>query len=66
MIYTTSCNSVGCHVKLNANHPVNLLIGADLNVAQIAYRLGFENPPYFSRLFEKETGLSPVAYRNQY
>jgi AraC family transcriptional activator of pobA len=44
----------------------NLLIGADLTVAQIAYQLGFENPPYFSRLFRKETGLSPVAYRNQH
>lgn len=44
----------------------NLLIGADLTVAQIAYQLGFENPPYFSRLFRKETGLSPVAYRKQH
>lgn len=44
----------------------NLLIGADLTVAQIAYQLGFENPPYFSRLFRKETGLNPVAYRKQY
>jgi AraC-like DNA-binding protein len=44
----------------------NLLIGADLTVAQIAYQLGFENPPYFSRLFRKETGFSPVAYRNQH
>jgi AraC family transcriptional activator of pobA len=43
----------------------NLLIGADLTVAQIAYQLGFENPPYFSRLFRKETGFSPVTYRNQ-
>ena len=41
----------------------NLLIGADLTVAGIAYQLGFENPPYFSRLFKKETGLSPVAFR---
>lgn len=44
----------------------NLLIGADLTVAQIAYQLGFENPPYFSRLFRKETGISPVAYRKQH
>jgi AraC family transcriptional activator of pobA len=44
----------------------NLLIGADLTVAQIAYQLGFENPPYFSRLFKKETGFNPVAYRNQH
>lgn len=32
----------------------NLLIGADLTVAQIAYQLGFENPPYFFRLFKKK------------
>ena len=44
----------------------SLLIGADLTVSEIAYRLGFENPPYFSRLFRKETGFSPVAYRNQH
>ncbi len=44
----------------------NLLIGADLTVAQIAYQLGFENPPYFSRLFRKETGISPIAYRKQH
>jgi AraC family transcriptional activator of pobA len=44
----------------------NLLIGADLTVKQIAYQLGFENPPYFSRLFRKETGFTPVAYRNQH
>lgn len=44
----------------------NLLVGANLTVAQIAYQLGFENPPYFSRLFRKETGLNPVAYRKQH
>jgi AraC family transcriptional activator of pobA len=43
----------------------NLLIGANLTVAQIAYQLGFENPPYFSRLFRKQTGISPLAFRNQ-
>lgn len=43
----------------------NLLIGTDLTISQIAYQLGFENPPYFSRLFRKETDLSPVSYRKQ-
>ncbi|SFM74388.1 Helix-turn-helix domain-containing protein [Chitinophaga sp. YR627] len=43
----------------------NMLVGADLTVSEIAYALGFENPPYFSRLFRKETGLTPVAYRKQ-
>jgi AraC family transcriptional activator of pobA len=41
----------------------NLLIAADNNVAEIAYSLGFENPPYFSRLFKKEVGVSPNQYK---
>jgi AraC-like DNA-binding protein len=31
----------------------NLLISTDNTIAQTAYQLGFENPPYFSRLFKK-------------
>ncbi|HMI08478.1 MAG TPA: helix-turn-helix transcriptional regulator, partial [Flavobacterium sp.] len=43
----------------------NLLRGGDVTVAEIAYALGFENPPYFSRLFKKETGVSPVEFRRE-
>jgi len=43
----------------------NLLKGADNTVGEIAYALGFENLPYFSRLFKKETGLSPNQYKKQ-
>lgn len=43
----------------------NLLTGKTLTVAEIAYRLGFENPPYFSRLFKKETGLSPNQFKRE-
>lgn len=43
----------------------NLLQSSSITVAETAYELGFENPPYFTRLFKKETGLTPVAYRNQ-
>ncbi|MXN92852.1 helix-turn-helix domain-containing protein [Flavobacterium sp. Sd200] len=44
----------------------NMLQSTANTVAETAYVLGFENPPYFSRLFKKETGLTPVAYRNQF
>lgn len=27
--------------------------------------LGFEHPPYFSRLFKKEVGISPEEYKAQ-
>jgi len=44
----------------------NRLLSADDNVAEIAYQLGFENPPYFTRLFKKVTGLTPVQYKEQH
>jgi AraC family transcriptional regulator, transcriptional activator of pobA len=44
----------------------NILMGSDNTVAETAYMLGFENPPYFSRLFKKETGLSPNEYKRSF
>lgn len=41
----------------------NLLKVRDQNVSEIAYSLGFENLPYFSRLFKKEVGLSPNQFK---
>ena len=41
----------------------NLLAGGDLSVSEIAYALGFESPPYFSRLFKKEVGVTPKEFR---
>jgi AraC family transcriptional activator of pobA len=43
----------------------NLLTGADLNVGEVAYQLGFENISYFSRLFKQETGISPMRFKKQ-
>ncbi|HEY9049392.1 MAG TPA: AraC family transcriptional regulator [Ohtaekwangia sp.] len=44
----------------------NMLVHTDNTVAEIGYHLGFENPPYFSRLFKKEVGLTPLEYKNQF
>ena len=43
----------------------NMLIGGVYSISEIAYRLGFENLPYFSRLFKKEIGISPKEFQNQ-
>lgn len=44
----------------------NLLITSNETISETAYKLGFENPPYFSRLFKKKTGLTPVEYKDQF
>ena len=41
------------------------LLGSTLSVSEIAYNLGFDYPQHFTRLFKKQTGLSPTEYRNQ-
>lgn len=43
----------------------NILTGSDNNIAETAYSLGFDNLPYFSRLFKKEVGVSPLQFRKQ-
>ncbi len=35
----------------------------NLPVSAIAYRLGFDDPAYFSRVYAAATGLSPGAFR---
>ena len=42
----------------------NMLVEGERTISEIAYELGFENPPYFSRLFKKEVGLSPKEFKN--
>jgi AraC-like DNA-binding protein len=42
----------------------NMLVEGNRSISEIAYELGFENPPYFSRLFKKEVGVSPKEYKN--
>jgi transcriptional regulator GlxA family with amidase domain len=40
-----------------------LLRHTALNVAEIAFAVGFENPGYFARVFKVEIGIAPGDYR---
>lgn len=39
------------------------LLRDNANIADICYAIGFDNVPYFNRLFKRITGLTPSAYR---
>jgi transcriptional regulator GlxA family with amidase domain len=43
-----------------------LLETTDGTVSEIARIVGYDNPMYFSRLFRKAKGLSPLNYRKVY
>ena len=43
-----------------------LLFYTDLDVKEIAFRLGYEDHTYFSRLFSKTAGMPPSAFRHKF
>ncbi|MEZ4699958.1 MAG: AraC family transcriptional regulator [Rhodothermales bacterium] len=42
----------------------HLLVHTDLTIAQIAERVGYTDPSHFVRLFRREAGISPGAWRD--
>lgn len=43
-----------------------LLIHTTLSVKEIGYKLGYDDPSYFIRLFTKQAGSSPQHFRQEY
>jgi AraC-like DNA-binding protein len=51
------------HIGLRIHAACSLLVTSTLSIKEIAARLGYEDPLYFSRLFRKTMGTSPSDYR---
>lgn len=60
-IGTTAKEQINIQIGLVARM---LLDTTDLSVKQIAERLHYEDPSYLCRIFRKQTGMSPIQYRN--
>lgn len=43
-----------------------LLLYSPLNTSEIAFKMGFEDNSYFSRIFKKKTNFSPAEFRKKY
>lgn len=50
-------------IRLKMKEACKLLRSTDLYVYEVAQRLGYKDPYYFSRIFAKIVGSSPRAYR---
>jgi len=42
------------------------LTTTSLSVGEISYRLGFEHPQSFNKLFKNKTRVSPLEFRNSF
>jgi two-component system response regulator YesN len=40
-----------------------LLVQSNLTISEIAYKLGYDMPSYFSEVFKRNEGLTPSQYR---
>lgn len=52
-----------CLEKYRVEKAVELLKNTDLSVKEVALRVGFKDPNYFSKVFRKVTNSSPTAVR---
>ena len=51
--------------RLRIERAKDLLQATDLRVSEIAQRIGYQNPMYFSSTFKKHTGMTPLEYREK-
>lgn len=52
-------------IRQKMNHACALLTMPNILVKEVAARLNYVDPLYFSRVFKRNTGISPEAYRKQ-
>jgi len=59
----TSHSQIQDEVRREAAH--RLLVQPELDVSEVAFRLGFSHPPAFHRAFKRWYGMTPSEYRTQ-
>ena len=59
----TGCAPMAYFNQLKMQLACQLLDFTDMKVNQICYKVGIEDTYYFSRLFSKIMGMSPIEYR---
>lgn len=51
---------------IRIDHAKKLILDTKLHIKEIAYLSGFSDQNYFSRVFKKHTGQSPLAFRDKF
>ena len=62
---TTGKTVINYHLDLKIEKAKQLIRERELSVKEIAEKLSFDTPNYFSKTFKKKTGLTPLEYRKR-
>ena len=52
--------------EIRMKRAAQLLEQNKINVSQVCYKVGFRNPKYFSKCFQKKFGETPTQYQNKF
>lgn len=58
-------DSAGTHIRQYVIQQAKNELATGATIAQVAYTLGFEYPEHLSRMFKKQTGMTPSEYCTQ-
>ncbi|HEY2420630.1 MAG TPA: helix-turn-helix domain-containing protein, partial [Neobacillus sp.] len=50
--------------EIRINHAKTEMLDQGMSLKEICFSVGYKDPNYFSRVFKKQTGLSPTEFRN--
>ena len=50
---------------IRLKHAAKLLRETRLNISEVAYQVGFNNPKYFTKYFKEEFGMLPSVYQEE-
>ncbi|MFY9152388.1 MAG: AraC family transcriptional regulator [Prolixibacteraceae bacterium] len=60
-----ACNFKSYVNRLRINESKRLLLEKELNIGEIAYKVGFNNQSHFNRVFKSELQISPTEFRDK-
>ena len=50
---------------IRLKHAAKLLRETRMNISEVAYQVGFNNPKYFNKYFKEEFGMLPSVYQEK-
>lgn len=59
----TGYSPIQYFIRLKIQKACEYLYFTNLNIKEICKKVGFEDPYYFSRMFKKQIGISPMQYK---